>query len=41
LKHANEQPGTLAGLADRAERLSGQADALRQAYVILRRGKAP
>jgi hypothetical protein len=41
LIQAKGQPPTLAGLADRAQRLSGQADALRQAYVILRRGKAP
>jgi hypothetical protein len=40
LKYAKDQPPTLAGLADRAQRLTGQADALRQAYVILRRGKA-
>jgi hypothetical protein len=41
LIHAKGQPPTLAGLADRAQRLSGQAEGLRQAYVILRRGKAP
>jgi len=37
LKQGTDQSATLAGLADRVQRLTGQADALRQAYVILRR----